>query len=189
MGASSMALRSTIHKCELSIADIDRSHYADYALTLARHPSETEERMMIRLLAFALLAEEGLVFAGDLSSAEEPAIWSLDLTGAIKSWVEVGLPDEKLLRRACGRARLVHVFAYGGARAELWWKAQANALARCDNLSIHVIDAITSKAMTGMAQRNMRLSCNIHEQSIWFGDDSNHVTFELDTRQKSSVTN
>lgn len=182
-----MALRSTIYKCELSIADIDRSHYADYPLTLARHPSETEERMMVRLLAFALLAEEGLVFAGDLSSADEPALWSLDLTGAIRSWVEVGLPEEKLLRRACGRARVVHVFAYGGARAELWWKAQAGALTRCENLNVHMIDATASKAMGGMARKTMQLSCNIQEGSIWFGDNSNHVTLELDTRKKSSV--
>lgn len=183
-----MALRSTIYRCELSIADIDRSHYADYPLTLARHPSETEERMMVRLLAFALLADEGLVFAGDLSSAEEPALWSLDLTGAIKSWVEVGLPEEKLLRRACGRARVVHVFAYGGARAELWWKAQASALARCENLSVHVLDVSTTQSMAALVQRSMRLSCNVQDQSIWFGDDRTHVTFELDTRKKTSVT-
>lgn len=183
-----MALRATIYKCELSIADIDRSHYADYSLTLARHPSETEERMMIRLLAFAVLAEEGLVFAGDLSSPDEPALWSLDLTGAIRNWVEVGLPEEKLLRRACGRARVVHVFAYGGSRAELWWKAQAQALLRCDNLSVHVIDDTTSKRIAEMAHRNMRVSCNKQDQLIWFGDDTNHVSLELDTRQKSSVT-
>ena len=113
-----MALSSTICKATLQIADTDRNYYADHALTIARHPSETDERMMMRLLAFALNAHEHLAFGRGLST-DEPDLWQKDLTGAIVHWIEVGQPDEKSLLRACGRAERVTVYSYGN-RAELW---------------------------------------------------------------------
>src|SRR5512147_3279852 len=106
-----MALKSTIFKAELQISDMDRNYYGSHSLTIARHPSETDERMMVRLLAFALHANEGLAFGRGLSTDDEPDLWQRDLTGAIRLWIDVGLPDEKLLRRACGRADEVVVYA------------------------------------------------------------------------------
>lgn len=117
-----MALKSTIFKAELAIADMDRHYYRDHALTLARHPSETDERLMVRLLAFALLADERLEFGKGLSDTDEPDLWQKDLTGAIDTWVEVGLPDERRIVRAAGRAERVVVLAYGGNQASIWWK-------------------------------------------------------------------
>src|SRR5678816_1520267 len=113
-----MALKATIFKAELSIADVDRGYYADHALTIARHPSETDGRMMVRLLAFALNAHERLEFGKGLSDTDEPDLWQKSLTGAIEHWIEVGQPDDKRLLRACGRADRVTVYAYGN-RAEL----------------------------------------------------------------------
>src|SRR5512147_2812560 len=109
-----MALSATTCKAELAISDMDRHYYATHALTLAQQPSETDERMMIRLLAFALFAHERLEFGKGLSTTEEPALWLKEYSGEIRLWIEVGLPDERALRKACGRAENVVVLAYGG---------------------------------------------------------------------------
>src|SRR5215211_4051518 len=131
-----MALKSTIFKAELSIADVDRGYYHDHALTIARHPSETDERMMVRLLAFALHADEALEFGRGLSTDDQPDLWQRDLTGAIHQWIEVGLPEEREVRKACGRARRVDILAYGGRAVELWWQRASEKLARQDRLAV-----------------------------------------------------
>jgi uncharacterized protein YaeQ len=102
-----MALKSTIYKAELQIADMDRHYYADHALTIARHPSETDERMMVRVAAFALFAQERLEFCKGLSDTDEPDLWQKDLTGAIETWIEVGQPDERRIAKASGRSNEV----------------------------------------------------------------------------------
>ena len=110
-----MAIKATVFKAAIQIADMSCYYYADHALTLARHPSETDERMMVRLLAFALYADDALIFGNGMSSGEEPDLWSKDLTGAIECWIEVGLPDERIIRKASGRADEVVVVSYGRA--------------------------------------------------------------------------
>lgn len=169
-----MALRATIYKAELSVADLDRSYYADHALTLARHPSETAERMMVRLLAFALNADPALAFAAGLSTGDEPDLWRRDLTGAIEHWIEVGLPDERVLRKAAGRAAAVTVYAYGGRKADVWWSQNASALRRIDALAVVAIDAPGPVALADMAERTMRLSATIQDGQVLLssGDQS-----------------
>lgn len=161
-----MAIRSTIYKAELSVADIDRGHYADYALTVARHPSETEERLMVRLLAFALCAEEGLALAGDISTDDEPALWRRALTGDIEQWIEVGLPDERLVRKACGRAGEVFVLAYGGRKADAWWADNKNTVARHRNLRVSFLSEEDCNALTALIERSMRLSFTVQDGHI-----------------------
>src|SRR5258708_39391271 len=114
-----MALKATIFKAELHIADMERGYYQDHSLTVARHPSETDERMMVRLLAFALNADATLAFGAGLSTDDEPDLWRKDLTGSIETWIDVGLPDEKRIRKACGRAAEVLVYSYVGHAPEL----------------------------------------------------------------------
>ena len=121
-----MALKATVFKADIQVADMDRHHYADYSLTLARHPSETDERMMVRLLAFALFADPALAFGKGLCVDDEPDLWQKDLTGAIERWIDVGQPDDKWVRKACGRAREVVVLAYGRA-LEVWWSGVPTA--------------------------------------------------------------
>src|SRR3981189_3155545 len=116
-----MALKSTIFKAELAVADIDRGYYGDHSLTIARHPSETDERMMVRLLAFALHHTAALAFGSGLSTEDEPDLVRRDLTGAIEQWIDVGLPDERDVRKAFGRANEVLVYSYGGRAVALWW--------------------------------------------------------------------
>jgi uncharacterized protein YaeQ len=130
-----MALKATIYKADLQIADMDRNYYAEHGLTIARHPSETDERVMIRVLAFALHASEALAFTKGLFDTDEPDLWQKDLTGAIDTWIEVGQPDEKRLLKACGRAEHVVVYCYS-ATSHIWWKGIANKVERARNLTV-----------------------------------------------------
>ncbi|MDP2809741.1 MAG: YaeQ family protein [Rhodocyclaceae bacterium] len=173
-----MALKSTVFKASLGVADLDRPHYGDYNLTLARHPSETDERMMMRLLAFALFADEHLEFGRGLSAEDEPALWLRDYSGEIRLWIEVGLPDERAIRKAAGRARAVVVLAYGGRTVDLWWAKEGGAMSRLDKLCVLALDAGQSAALTALAQRNMQLQCTIQDGQVWLTDGVQTVPIE-----------
>ena len=173
-----MALKATIYKAELALADIDHNRYGDHSLTIARHPSETDERMMVRLLAFALHAGERLAFGRGLSSDDEPDLWQKDLTGAIELWIDVGLPDERSLRRACGRAARVLVYSYGGRVADLWWEQNGAKLARCENLTVVNLPLASSRALAGLARRNMDLNCTIQEGQLWLASADERLLIE-----------
>jgi uncharacterized protein YaeQ len=175
-----MALKATIYKAELQIADMDRNYYDTHLLTLARHPSETDERMMIRLLAFAIHATESLTFTKGLFDTEEPDLWQKDLTGAIELWIEVGQPDDKRLMKACGRSEKVVVYSYS-ATSHIWFKQIANKLERAKNLSVINIPAEASEQLQKLAQRNMQLQCTIQDGQIWLTDSVNTVLIERDT--------
>lgn len=166
-----MALSSTVYKAELSVADIGRGYYADHVLALARHPSETEERLMVRLLAFALHAHTDLGFGRGVSTEDEPDLWQIDATGVIDLWIDVGLPDERAIRKACGRARRVVVLAYGGRKLDMWWQQNAAALARNRNLEVFSILPEETSQLAALAERSMRLSCTVQEGSAWIGSE------------------
>ncbi|MBU6441687.1 MAG: YaeQ family protein [Betaproteobacteria bacterium] len=173
-----MALKATIYKAEVQLADMDRNHYADLSLTIARHPSETDERMMARLLMYALHAQEGIALGKGLSDVDEPAVWVKDLTGEIKLWIDVGQPDEVRLRKACGRAEQVVVLCYA-ASSELWWKQIESKLARLRNLTVWRVPAETAQALAGLAQRSMRLQCLVQDAAITLSSDAAAVAVEL----------
>ncbi len=176
-----MALKSTVFKATLSVADLDRNYYGEHALTLARHPSETDERMMVRLLAFALFADERLEFGRGLSSTDEPALWLKDYGGEIRLWIEVGLPDERLLRRAAGRADRVAVLAYGGRAVDLWWAKEGPGASRLDNLTVLALDEKAAQALAALAERGMQLQCTIQDGQVWLGDGE--TTLHLEPRR------
>lgn len=175
-----MALKATIFKAELNIADMDRQYYADHALTLARHPSETDERMMMRLLAFALHADEALVFGKGLSTEDEPDLYRPDLTGAIKLWIDVGLPDERRILKACGRAGEVRVYCYGAA-SRLWWTQAKDKLERTRNLTVKQVPAAAGQDLAALARRTMQLQCTIQEGRVWLSSADRTVELELAT--------
>jgi uncharacterized protein YaeQ len=177
-----VALKATIFKAELQVSDLDRGHFATHALTLARHPSETDERMMVRLLAFALDADEYLEFGKGLSAEDEPDLVRRDLTGAIELWIEVGLPPEREIRKAAGRARQVKVYTYGGRAANLWWDQNRAALARLDNLTVIDIPEDIAAQVEKLAERNMRLDCTIQEGQLWLSGGGDTLHFELPRR-------
>lgn len=173
-----MALKSTVYKAELQLSDMDRNYYAAHALTLARHPSETDERMMMRLLAFALHADENLIFAKGLSDIDEPDLWLKDYTGAIKLWVEVGQPDERRLLKACGRAEHVVVYSYASNSA-IWWQGIGSRVERAKNLTVWNLPMATSQALEKMAQRTMQLQCTIQDSQLWLTDETQTVQVDL----------
>lgn len=164
-----MALKSTIYKIDLNIADMDRQYYAQHNLTLAKHPSETDERVMVRLIAFTLYANESLTFGKGLSDDEEPDLWQKDLTGAIELWVDVGLPTEKDIRKAAGRAKQVVVVLYGGRIAEMWWTQNSKAVLKINNLT--VINLPETQELANIANRSLQLSLTIQDRQILVSHD------------------
>jgi len=166
-----MALSATIFKATLQISDLDRNHYAEHELILARHPSETDERMMVRLLAFALHADERLNFTRGLCVDEEPDLWQKGLADEIDVWIEVGLPDERRVRKACGRARQVWLYLYGGRAVEPWWQRNADKLRRFANLRVIELPEKATRGLAGLARRSMRLSCTVQDGEIWLSDE------------------
>lgn len=169
-----MALKATIFKVELQVSDLDRSYFETHALTIARHPSETDERMMVRLLAFALNAHEYLEFGRGLSAEDEADLVKRDLTGSIELWIEVGLPDEREVRKASGRSREVKVYTYGGRAAAMWWAENREALARLGNLTVIDIEA----KVAHLAARNMSVQVTIQDGIIYLSSGGETMQFE-----------
>ncbi|MEO8160199.1 MAG: YaeQ family protein [Arenimonas sp.] len=176
-----MAVKATIFKAELQVSDMDRNYYQSHALTLAQHPSETEERLMVRLLAFALNASEGLAFGRGLSTDDEPDLWQRDLTGQIELWIEVGQPDEQRIRKACGRSSEVRVYCFSGRSAEIWWKKNAAALDRCANLRVFEVPVEASQQLAALASRSMRLQCLVQDGQVQVMDEASNVAIEINT--------
>jgi uncharacterized protein YaeQ len=183
-----LALKSTIFKANLSIADIDHAYYADHQLTLARHPSETDERMMIRLVALALNAhlvqteckgDATLAFGAGLSNPDDPDVSMRDYTGRTRLWIEVGQPEEKPLSKACGKADKVIVYCFAHA-AEIWWRGIENKVARLQNLSVFRVPTAASQSLAALAQRSMQLQATVQEGTLTLGDGSkSSVDIEL----------
>ena len=179
-----MAIKATVFKANLQIADMDRCYYADHQLTIALHPSETEERMMVRLVAFALYADDALAFGRGISGEDEPDLWRKDLTGAIDDWIVVGLPDERGIRKASGRAKRVVIVSYGRA-ADIWWNENKSKLARIENLTVLRLPADATLALAKLAGRNMQLQCTIQEGCLMITCDGGIVQVEPEVRQGS----
>ena len=178
-----MAVKATIFKAELQVNDMDRNYYQGHSLTIAQHPSETEARVMVRLLAFALNASESLAFGRGLSTDDEPDLWARDLTGQIELWIETGQPDEQRIRKACGRARQVIVYTFSGRGAGIWWEKNASALERCRNLRVVDIASESSQAIAALAERNMQLQCFIQDGQVQLVHGETSIDVALTTLQ------
>jgi len=165
-----MAIKSTIFKAELQITDLDRNYYQDHALIIARHPSENDARMMLRILAFALNAHEQLSFSKGLSSDDEPDLWQKSLSDEIELWIDLGQPDEKRIRRACGRADAVIIYTYNRTGADAWWHKVQGKLQRFSNLRVFNIDDASVAALARFSRRNMQLQLTIQDGSTLISD-------------------
>lgn len=173
-----MALKATIYKADLQIADMDRHYYADHALTIARHPSENDERMMVRVLMYAVYAQEGIAFTKGLFDVDEPEVWIKDLTGEIKLWIDIGQPDDARLRKACGRADQVIVVCFSSSCA-IWWKSIASKLTRLNNLTVWQLPTETSQALAALAARSMQLQCMVQDGGIGISTETARVAVEM----------
>ena len=161
-----MAQKSTIYKVELSVSDMDRHYYETHKLTVAKHPSETDERLMVRLVAFALNAHEQLELTKGLSTDDEPDIWQKSLSDELELWVSLGLPSEKIIRQSCGKANAVIVYCYGGKTAEVWWDKIKNSTTRFDNLQVVNLAETDTHALENLAHRTMKLQVNIQDSEV-----------------------
>ncbi len=172
-----MAISSTINKVSLNIADMDRHYYQSHELTIAQHPSETDFRFMIRLVAFMVNASEKLSFTKGLSTDDEPELWEKSLTDEIELWIDLGQPDEKRIRKACGRSRQVIIYTYDERKAKVWWKQQKEKLQRFKNLKVLHIN---TQGIEAMVKRSMQFQCNIQDGEIYLNDDNSNFTITLD---------
>ena len=174
-----MALKATIYKIQAELADMDRNLYCEHSLTIASHPSETPERMMVRFLAFMLNVTENndfgeLEFAKDICETDGPSVWQKNLTGEIEHWIELGQPDERRLLRACGKSRRVSVYAYGTS-VGIWWSGIAEALKRTRNLTVWQLPAAETQALAALAGKTMKLHVSVQDGTAWVADGARSV--------------
>ncbi|CUH61333.1 YaeQ family protein [Thalassobacter stenotrophicus] len=170
-----MAQKATIYKVELSVSDMDRHYYETHKLTVTKHPSETDERLMVRLVAFALNAHEHLEMTKGLSTDDEPDIWQKSLSGELDVWVALGLPSEKVIRQSCGKAGRVILYPYGGKTAEMWWDKVKNSTTRFDNLQVVNLAEVETDALAKLASRTMKLQVNIQDGEVMVSVDDSMV--------------
>jgi len=170
-----MALKATIYKAELNIADMDRGYYATHSLTIACHPSETEERLMVRIFAFALFASASLAFTRGISSDDEPDLWDKDLSGNVTHWIELGVPDESRVRKACNRAERVTVVSYGQRSATVWWEKHRSTLGRHKKLRVIYLAKENTDALVAMVERTMAIQVSIQDGQAWVSSETRNV--------------
>lgn len=177
-----MALKSTIHKVRLSLANLNIHHYSDYSLTIAKHPSENDLRMMIRLLAFSLSAQEELQFTKGLSADSEPDLWKINHDGSIEHWIELGLPDERHIRQICSKANNITIYTYHGNQALQWFDSIASKVQRFDHLKIVHFSATNGQSLedlAALAEKGMNLSISIEDNEIWISNETARICIEF----------
>jgi len=172
-----MAISATIHKISLNIADMDRHYYQSHDLTVAQHPSETDFRFIMRIIAFALNANEQLSFSKGLCVDDEPELWQKSLTDEIGLWIDFGQLDAKRIRKACGRADRVIIYTYNKGKAKIWWQQIETTLDRYNNLSVMHIDA---EGVDSLVKRNMQLQCNIQDGEVFLSDSANSFSVKIE---------
>jgi uncharacterized protein YaeQ len=174
-----MALKATIHKAEIIISDMDRHYYHTHTLTLAQHPSETLERLMLRIVVFSMHATDQLVFTRGLSAVDEPEIWEKSPTGEVESWIDLGEPDERRLRQACGRAKHVWLYTYGRS-SSVWWQGMQDKITRLKNIRVLRIALSTLAELTKLHQRTMQLQVTVQDNQLWLSSGEQCVLVEAE---------
>jgi uncharacterized protein YaeQ len=182
-----MALSATIFKLQLNITDTDRGYYADHQLTIARHPSETDERMVVRILAFIAHAHERLQFTRGLSADDEADLWQKNFSEEIELWINIGLPDEKRVRKACSRASQVFIYLYGGRSADLWWQQNAGKLERFSHLGVVNLPKPATEELAALIERGMQWQCTLQDQQIWINNGEHTVEISPQILRSPSV--
>jgi uncharacterized protein YaeQ len=181
-----LALKSTIFKANLQVADIDHGYYTDQALTLARHPSETDERMMVRIVALALHAHalrdlcqgDGMLgFGAGLSDPDDPDVVLTDFTGRKRLWIEVGQPEERALVKASSQADAVIVLAFSAA-ADVWWRGIQHKLSRLSKLQVWRLPADAVQGLQALAERSMQLQATLQDGAFTLSSGRGTVHIE-----------
>ena len=171
-----MALKASIFKIHLDISDMDRHYYQSHSLTLARHPSETDLRMMVRVVAFALNAHENLAFTKGLSTQDEPDLWNKSLSDEVELWIDLGQPDEKRIRQACGKAKQVMIYGYQNRQAGPWFKGIEPGLGRFKNLNIIQIPSEQAEALESLVSKSMSLEVSIQDGELFISNEDTQLS-------------
>jgi uncharacterized protein YaeQ len=174
-----MAIKATIHKAAVQVSDLDRNIYEDHQLTIARHPSETDERMMVRMLAFALNAPQNndlgsLEFSKDMWEPDEPSLWQKDHTGLIEHWIELGQPDEKRIMKACGRSKRVTIYCFSSS-TPAWWSSVSDKLSRAQNLTVWYFPAEQAEQLATLAERSMVIQLTVQDGTLFISEGTRSV--------------
>ncbi|MFT4824635.1 MAG: hypothetical protein ACI9DH_000288 [Halioglobus sp.] len=172
-----MALKPTIYKAQVTLADSDRDCFEDLSLTLAKHPSETMERMTARLLAYCLNSSRGLEFTKGISTAEEPDIWQHSDSGEIEHWIELGQPEEPRLRKACGRSKHVSVYAFGKS-SDTWWRINGELIGSLPRTDVWQFPWEDVVAATDLLKRTVQLNVSIVGGTVYIDNGSNSSSLE-----------
>lgn len=173
-----MAEKPTIHKLNLTLSNMDSHVYGDYNLTIALHPSETVERMMVRILAFCFRAGDNLSFTRGLSATDEPDLWQIHDNGTILEWIEVGQPSPERLKKGASQSAAVKVFSYGRG-LDVWWKANGSAINALPKVEIHYFSADDLQALSALADKSMSLTVTITESIAYVANATESVTVHL----------
>jgi uncharacterized protein YaeQ len=173
-----VALKATILKVQMTLSDMDRHVYQDYSFTVAQHPSETDQRLMIRILTFALNACEGLVFTKGLCAEDEPELWHVSYSDEIELWIDLGLPEEKRLKKASNRSKKVRLYTYGEGAQDTWWQKNAPKINKMNNVEVFSLPFEATQQLAAMLCRGMQLTVTIQDGQVWFSDAENSVLVE-----------
>lgn len=184
-----MALKATIFKVKLSLSNLNIHHYDDYTLTMARHPSENNLRMMARLLAFILNAqEENLTFTKGISADTEPDLWKINHDGSIDHWIELGHLDERRIRQIASRAKKVSIYTYQGNQSLAWFASIENGLSRFNNLDIAHFSFPEDQSIETLVERGMNITCTIEENEIWLSTETERLCVEFKMLKNSHLS-
>ncbi len=180
-----MATKATIYKASLNIANMDTHYYAEHNLTLAQHPSENDLRLMVRVIAFIQNANEDLVFCKGIAEDDEPDLWQKSLGGDIELWIDLGQPDEKRIKKACGKSERVIIYTYQEGVATAWLKQVEKSLKRFKNLEVIYLN-IDGDIET-ICERSMALQANISDQELTLINGEESVLIAQDVWKRSDI--
>ncbi|MGJ8694226.1 MAG: YaeQ family protein [Thalassotalea sp.] len=181
-----MAQKATIFKVELSITDMDRNYYADHQLTIARHPSESDRRMMLRVLAFAYNANEHLSFTKGLSDVDDPDLWQKNYSDEIELWIQLGQPSEQRVKKGCNQAHKMVIYSYDSGMFEQWWKKEQKQLNLRKNLAIYTVPEALGEKLTDLVARQMQIQCTIQDGQAWFNFGEDNLEISLNTIKEAA---
>ena len=160
-----MAIKPTIYKLTIALSDLNRDYYDTLNLTIAQHPSETLERMMARVMAFCINAQEHLAFTKGISAVEEPDLWARTLDDQIALWIDVGEPAVERIKKATRLAQAVRVYSFN-SKSATWWEQGRSKFSGLP-VAVFQFQWDNIQALAALVERTMKLSVTITENSAF----------------------
>lgn len=176
-----MAIKPTIYKARISLSDLERDYYDAISLTIAQHPSETLERMMVRVLAYCINAQEDLELTKGLDEVDEPDLWVRTMDEQTTLWIDVGEPSFERVKKACNQAKAVKVYSFN-SKSDVWWAQGEAKLSRLE-ASVYRFPWDNIEALAKLVERTMDLSVTITGNSAYVAGDLGEVEVSWEVLQ------